>query len=281
METQLSPTGRFDKLLVTSDASEFSAGALRIAIGLASRCGAKLSAMTMVITNPEYEAIAPDRVAKAEEEARAHLESIRAQAAQEGVECDVVLRHGEDPWPVIVEEAERQQVDAIVMGRQGRRGIARFMVGDATVKVIGHAHCSVLVAPRAAQMWQRRILTATDGSRYSDAAAAAAGKLARTCSLPVTVMSVFASSHSDVRRREAGEAVERIATFLRTEGVTVDTAVVEGRPDAAIIDTASSQGADLIVVGSHGRTGLERLLIGSVSERVIGAASGPVLIAKA
>jgi nucleotide-binding universal stress UspA family protein len=65
-------------------------------------------------------------------------------------------------------------------------------------------------------------------------------------------------------------------------GLDADTVLAEARrPEEAILDTARAKGADVIVVGSHGRTGLQKVLIGSVSERVIGTTEGPVLIVKA
>ena len=60
-----------------------------------------------------------------------------------------------------------------------------------------------------------------------------------------------------------------------------DGLVAEGRPDEVVIETAASQKADLIVVGSHGRTGLSRLFLGSISERIMGQAQCPVLVARA
>jgi len=63
-------------------------------------------------------------------------------------------------------------------------------------------------------------------------------------------------------------------------GVSVKVDVRVGRPDEAIVASARENGADLIVMGSHGRTGLDRLLVGSVSERVIGGSESPVMVVK-
>jgi nucleotide-binding universal stress UspA family protein len=62
--------------------------------------------------------------------------------------------------------------------------------------------------------------------------------------------------------------------------IKVDIDVRVGRPEEAIVESAKDHGADLIIMGSHGKTGLERLLVGSVSERVIGSAECPVLVVK-
>jgi universal stress protein E len=277
--SQLSPTGRFEKLLLSTDGSEFSAGAQRMAIALAKNCNATLHVMTVVITNPEYEALAPQLVEKAEHDAKTIVEAVQLQAEAEGVRCQTYLRRGDDPADETLGAAEEVGADLIIMGRRGKRKLARWMVGQATVKTVGGAHRPVLVVPRAAAMPSRRILLATDGSRHSDHAAANAAIIAKLCGLPLTVLSVVAASHSDKRRAEANDAIARVTSLLRNDGLTCEGMIAEGKPEDVIASTAHAQGADLIVVGNRGRTGLERFLIGSVSERVIGLADCPTFVA--
>ena len=157
-----------------------------------------------------------------------------------------------------------------------------MMVGEATIKVCGRAPCSVMVVPRNGQLPKQRILLATDGSSYSEAAGNLADRLAVLCGLPVTIVSVMLPNQSDARRAEATAAVERIRTMLSSRGVDAEAVAVESvRPETGIITTAAAKGADLIIVGSHGRSGLlEKVLIGSVSERVLGDASCPVLVVR-
>lgn len=280
--TQLSPLGRFEKFLLATDGSEFSAGALRLALAMARQCNAQLTAMTIVLSNPEYDALAPQLAIEAETRAHDIIEGAKQAATAARVEMDAIVRHGLEPAQEIVAQAEAMNADVIIMGRRGRRGLMRMMVGDATSRVCGQAHCSVLVVPKAAQMWQQGILLATDGSRYSDAAAEVAGKLAQLCGLPITVLSVIITSHSGARRDEAAQVVERVKQAYVQAGISAEAVLAEARrPEEAIVETAKASGADLIVVGSHGRTGLEKVLLGSVSERVIGQAEYPVLVVKA
>jgi nucleotide-binding universal stress UspA family protein len=98
--------------------------------------------------------------------------------------------------------------------------------------------------------------------------------------LPVSVVSVVTGSHDDARREEARRAVAAAVERFKALDLQVEGEVVEGRPDEAIIKSAESSGADLIVVGSHGRTGLTKILLGSVAERVIGHAICPVLVVR-
>jgi len=79
---------------------------------------------------------------------------------------------------------------------------------------------------------------------------------------------------------EAEKSAKAVKEAAQKEGVSVRAFVLSGRPADAIIETAQEKKADLIVLGSHGRTGVERLLMGSVAERVIVLASCPVLVVK-
>lgn len=85
--------------------------------------------------------------------------------------------------------------------------------------------------------------------------------------------------HKEIRQR-AVELVERIAAKLRKKRLKVETAVREGHPHTAIVDEARKWRADLIVVGSHGRTGLKRLLLGSVAASVVAHASCSVEVVR-
>ena len=80
---------------------------------------------------------------------------------------------------------------------------------------------------------------------------------------------------------QARAVVEKVAAAGRERGLTVETIVKDGEPHQIITDTARAIGASLIVMGSHGRKGFTRLLMGSVTERVIGYTSCPVLISHA
>lgn len=273
----LSQNGMLNRVLVATDGSDFSAGAIRTGVALAKSRGARLIGLSVALYNPEYSTLVPNLQEEAEKRAREALTSF-IEAAGGGAEA--TTREAGDPSTGIVEGARENSADIIVMGRRGKRGLARMMVGDATAKVIGHATCPVLVAPRAARLWEKRILLATDGSQFNEAAAGAAGHLAKHSDLPVTVVSVTTASHSDARRKEAEYAVADRIEQLKGMGIKAEGKVVEGRPDEAIVKFAEDVGADLIVMGSHGRTGLSKILLGSVAERVIGQAACPVLVVK-
>jgi universal stress protein E len=280
MEGQLSPTGRLERIMLASDGSEYCVGAERVALAMAEKCGATLQLISVVITNPEAEAVAPERIQAAELEARALLDRLQAAAVKRAVAAETIFRRGQDPYLEIVAAAEEHGTDVIVMGRQGKRGLMKRMIGDATTKVVGAAKCSVLVVPEGADMWRRRILLATDGSRFSDAAAVAAATIAQRCKIPVTVISTIRESFNEERAAQADEAATRVHDHLAGRGLDVDKVVLRGDPDKLILETAAAREADLIVMGTHGRTGWERVLVGSVTVSVVGTSTLPVLAVK-
>lgn len=282
MTEELSPVGRFETIVLATDGSEYSAAAEAVALEMARQCGARLLVTRVVLTNPEYEALVPDRVQKAETEAQKQIERLAEDARAAGVRAETVLPQGSDPYHEIVRVANARHADVIVIGRRTRSDLARMMVGDSTAKVIGLASCSVLVVPRDTKMPEKGILVATDGSRLGDAAAYSAVRLVGRCGLPLTVISVVEENSTAEERSEAQAAVDRVQREASGEQVDVEAMLQEGdRPDTVIVTTAKRRDADMIVVGSHGRTGLSRLMMGSVSERVIGSADCPVLVVKA
>jgi len=147
MARHVCPTPGFEKLLVATDGSEFSKAAINEAIDIAKACSSKLFVLSVVEVNPEYEAIAPEIIEKAERKMRKHLESVKARTLKEGVECETIIHQGEEPYQYIIDEAVKRKVKMIVMGSHGRTGLKRLMMGSVTARVIGHAPCTVLVIP--------------------------------------------------------------------------------------------------------------------------------------
>jgi len=133
-----------------------------------------------------------------------------------------------------------------------------------------------------------KILLATDVSPYSQAAVDEVASrpwppatIIRVLSViqpftpPATEFVLAAATLDDMRRQQVAEAeglISGVADVLKKANISTEIAVREGDPRSAIVDEAEQWGADLIVVGSHGRTGLKRWLLGSVAQAVVGHA---------
>jgi hypothetical protein len=290
------PVINTDRLLLSTDGSEFCEGAIREAIRLAKKCSSKLTALSVIETNAEFESTAPAILEKMEKGVRAHLSDVQDRAKKEGVACETIAHEGEDSYKYIVDEAVKQKSTMIVMGRRGRRGFRRLVMGSTTSWTIGHSPCSVLVVPRAAQVEFRSIVVATDGSKASLAAASEAVGIAKRNGSDLTVLAVVPAESgmseevdfsvvkrerlADQEMQAAEKNAKAVKDAAQVEGVRVHAFVMTGRPADTIIETAKEKNADLIVVGSHGRTGLDKLLMGSVAERVIVLSPCAVLVVK-
>jgi nucleotide-binding universal stress UspA family protein len=154
----------------------------------------------------------------------------------------------------------------------------------------------VLVIPRNATLACKGILVATDGSKYSEIAAKEAVSMSKSCGsnlFIVTAVHAESSAPLDIVSSQmqkdliAGKEMATAEKSIRTvkelaekEQVKSEAYIYAGSPADVIIHTAKEKKADIIVVGSHGRTGIDRLFIGSVAERVIGTADCATLVVK-
>jgi len=278
MDAQVCPMERMERLLVATDWSESSRSAVEEAIQLARACSSKLIAMTTVITNVGYEDAMPWVVEQAEKEMQDKLASIRRMASEQGIDCETFVYRGEEPHMDIVNAAVMKHVDMIVMGTRGRTGIKKLIMGSVTGNVIGQAPCKVLVVPPSAKTGYRSILIATDGSIHSAAAASEAAAMAKRYGSSLVIVSV-APSAAEVPLAE--ENVKQVMELAEKEDLKKDGMVLQGKPHEVILEIAKQKHAGLIVVGSHGRTGLTSLFMGSVTERVISQTESAVLVVKA
>jgi nucleotide-binding universal stress UspA family protein len=144
--------------------------------------------------------------------------------------------------------------------------------------VIGYSPVNVLVVPMRATLAFRRLLIASDGSSCSDIAWKEALELSRETGGELYAISVAREEGEIIR---AQEIVHQLVVAANRQGIALQGLVPQGLlPDDAIVQEALRYRADLIIMGSHGRTGFKRLLMGSVTERVIGQATCPVLVVK-
>jgi nucleotide-binding universal stress UspA family protein len=282
-----SSTAPFPKILVCTDGSPDSEGAVTAALNLAKTTGSTVFLLEVIFYLAGYELQSPDTLAPPmvnlelmqaqETAARERLEAWKTEAAREGITLEPRVRTGSSAYEGILEETGESQPDLIIMGRHGYTGLTRLLMGSVTARVIGHSPVSVLVVPQGVPLDFKRLLVASDGSPFSEAAWTEALSLAKTMGSALIGVAV-ATSDRDVPL--VTKVVRGLEAEASQQGIALDTMIPVGRPEAGIVKAADFKGASLIIVGSHGRTGLKRLLMGSVAERVIGDAKCPVLVVK-
>jgi nucleotide-binding universal stress UspA family protein len=266
----------FSRLLLATEHGEFDVGAESLAWALARHCGLPLAGVMPLVSNPEFEAAAPRQAAQADAAASARGDDLRAQAAAHGVSLNLVFRRGPELHEEIVEEASSQNSDLIIIRRRGKRGLlAQLLIGEMVSKVVAHAPCSVLIAPRGARMWTRRVLVGVDPLAPDDKVLRQAAHIAVDCGLTLQVVCVVGPEAG----RATGEQV--LATMIqqaRACGATAEGEVRTGRPHQQLLAAAQASGADLLVMGRHSDEVLARAWIGGTAQKVIGLSECPVLV---
>jgi len=207
---------------------------------------------------------------------------------EEGVPVETVCEEGEI-YERIIDLSDSENYDLIVMGKKGMSLIEKAFVGSVTSRVIGYSRQDVLVIPHGSKIAWKNILIATDGSAYSEAAARKAIEIAAYYRSELKALSVvdvtveFMLRANEVYQSLVGKAkkfTNGIIEKASSANVKAESIVKDGEVYKVIIDAAEEYQADMIVMGSHGWSGIKRLLMGSTAERVLGHASFPVLIVK-
>jgi len=189
----------------------------------------------------------------------------------------------------IIEASEEYNCELIVMGRHGRHRPELTLIGSVATRVIGFSKRDVLIVPMEATIGWKNIAVATDGSEFSSRAVSRAIDFASSYGGKLNVLSVV-----DVPAEAYGEAPEVIDSLVAKAKSLVDESVEKainagvpaeghvrtGDSASVILELAGTLSADTIFMSSHGRTGITRLLLGNVAEKVIGNSRCPVLIAK-
>jgi nucleotide-binding universal stress UspA family protein len=287
----------FKKILVPLDGSKLSENALEPAITLAQAAGAELILLSVpvmkhVMVMPEYSGYATLLPEQSLEDSRYDFQEYLDHVCLNRMPADVAVRTevvDGDEASVIVDQAFVEQVDLIVMATHGRSGLSRWMMGSVTEKVLQQAHCPVLVI-RSDEPLEQMLIT-LDGSAASEAALEPGLLLAQALAAQVTLLQVQSGqdyvSPREVERLDAVEkglgmrlqdsvyyAAEAYLDYLKTRyepllAEPLVTAVLDGPPARRIIQYIEENEIDLVVMATHGRTGLQRWLYGSVTEKVL------------
>ncbi len=289
----------FQKILCPIDFSPGSEQAMRVAIRLANEAGAELVLahawhVPAMAYGSEY-AIAADVVQATQDGAQGALDAATLDAAALGAKRLSSRLLAGAPRQQIVELLEHDPAfDLVVLGTHGRTGLARILLGSIAEGVVRHAPCSVLaVRPGGEAGRFTRVLCPVDFSGSSEHAADLAAALLPPGSAGLTLLHVIdpPAVYSGDRRmldvvrdldRWAADRLDRWAAQLAGKTPAPVTKLCRlGHPGAEILKVLDEEPAfDLVVLGSHGRTGLERVLLGSVAETVVRHASCPVLVAR-
>ena len=205
----------------------------------------------------------------------------------EGVDAHLTIREGE-PVEEILTYLKQRQPDLLVMETEGRAGIRRLARRSVAEEVLHRSEVPVLlVRPGAARMTWKRMLVALDGSARAEEILQDVIPLAKRLdsvvelvrvALPAIPVWAAAEAGGGAREEDPKPYLRKVQTRLLEEGLDARIAPLEGRAAAALLERAKDTDASLICLTTHGRTGFERMLLGSTAEEVLRQSCCPVLV---
>lgn len=298
----MSTTVKITRILAPTDFSS----AAEVACGLAARLAMRAEAGLVVFhalsgvemaqkMGPKLERTQVSVLNDVRERLQEWFEAVVPAELRRFLEVEFNVKVGE-PTPAIAGAVKRSGIDLIVMATEGRSGLAHLLMGSVASAVLRTVSVPVL----ALRAWQadrplatvRRVLWATDLSATSEGAWPYALKLADLFAAelvllhvvrPVELAGVADSpvpppAHWLERYLEPLEReLERRQQEVEALGLRARRKVLMGVPAEVIVEEAATEQADLIVMGTHGRTGLAHVLVGSVAQAVVRKAPCPVL----
>jgi len=205
------------------------------------------------------------------------------------------------PVDAILAEARRVRADIIAVGWRGHGPVRRLLAGSVSRGVVRGASCAVLVVRRPMREL-RHVVVGVDGSGNAERALMFVAGLEPTRGARATVFTAVDIMHTPThglapvgaratvtaevtkinegRRTAARKQLSRAAKTLSHAGWSVDQVVTDGAPLRDLLATVSTVGADLLIVGATGVTGLRHLLLGSVAEGALNQSPVPVLVVR-
>ncbi len=275
------------KILLAVDGSEASRGAIDALI--ARQWPARSTIDVITVVEPTHLWSTSETAKAAFQESAEILRGTLERLRLVGLDADGDVLQG-DPKTAILNRAEETKANLIVVGSNKVSAVEHFLLGNVAANILRHAPCSVFVARSKPQAGAFKVLIATDGSSFSEAAVRSVASRPWLVGTEFRVLSVvelvlptaqalfeppLVESQQIEELRESAMQHTQSAVAMavaklspKFPDVSESISVLLDGPRKIILDEAKHWGADLIVLGSHGRTGTERFLLGSVSEGV-------------
>ena len=277
----------FTDILVPTDGSDHAKRALAHGAELARRYGGTLHLLQVVdvIRLGRVSAVPEERDAATET-----LEELEDEFGGEGLDVHTTVAEGA-PDEEILEYADEHNVDSIVMGTHGRTGLRRHVLGSVAEKVVRLSDVPVLTVGHVGDGdWEpyENVLVPTDGSEGAEAAVGPAVDIASTFDAQLHSLSVVdtsalgidvrSSSIIDSLEDRAESALEHVSELADAGGVERSKGSLGyDNPYLTVLTYVEEHDIDLVVMGTHGRTGINRYLLGSVAEKLVRTSPAPVM----
>lgn len=281
----------YDTIVVPTDGSPAAEAAVTTALALAQQFDASIHAITVTELDDVPAGAESEATAELTQRGEETLATVTDQATDAGVTMTThVIDTTEPIHQAIIDYATDHAADLIVMGTHGRTGLNRLVLGSVAERMLRVSPVPVLTVHDDTRLAPdvERILVPADGSDRARVAADHGITVAAATDAALHVVHVvdlaaisgqFGSPEIIDALEESGRnAVDDVIHRADEAALrSVEASVLSGRPAPAILDYIDERDIDLVVMGTHGRTGLDRYLLGSVTEKIVRLADVPVL----
>ncbi|RMF60899.1 MAG: universal stress protein [Calditrichaeota bacterium] len=285
------------QILVPTDFSEYSQCAFNYAIQFAKKLNASL---TLIHVEVILHSLQPEAIfgkSKIESSIRSTLEDMESQlqemvdqAEKEGVQANFTVIQGKSAAQSLLDYVQKHPMDLVIMGTHGRTGIKHFLLGSIAEKMVRMSPIPVLTVHKSITDFRlKNILIPVDFSEYSYKALDYGEYLASQFQSEITLLHVVETLPYPTFYPEGFTPAmdfipnlqqridESLQNLLKDSSVPVHRIIRTGTPSPEIVHFAQQTGQDLIILTTRGLTGLEHILIGSTTERVVRISETPVL----
>jgi nucleotide-binding universal stress UspA family protein len=286
----------YENIVIAYDDSEFSKAALMESSCWIKRHGGKAVLVHSVFSDEEEFSASDNLKAKRFEMGKKICYQIQAHTSTEfglNGNLESMVCEGE-PQDVLIEIASARKSDLIAIGTHGRKGLKKLFLGSVTGRVLITSPCDVLVVKKRANECKgnfKSVLVSVDGSDFSRKAILRACELAKLEGSRLTAVYVipryeemiefFSTSTILENLQHDGEKILGKAKDIAAEqGIDMNTEMSSGDEAEEIVAAAKKLNSDLVVRATHGWSGIDRAIIGSVAEKVFINAPCPVLVVK-
>ena len=286
------PARIYNRVLVLLDGSSAAEFAIRFGSDLAAKHDAELILLYLdYLPVPVGEDEYVENGARSREQIEAHLDGLRKGLRAAGIRTHIEHVSTRDLAGTLSKMIEAERVSIVVMSTQGRAAMTRWLFGTGVERALNDFPVPLLLVR---PMYQR-IIVPLDGSRWSESAIPRASELARVHDAELVLLHIYQARGGDyadqwvlagqqqIAEQSLGQMQEQLVAMrnrLRQEGLRAREVIIRGSsPAQAICDFVESEdGISMVVMSTHGRTGLARWLVGSVAQQVIKHARCPVTL---
>lgn len=283
----------FEKMVLLLDTSELAEAVIPYALHLANKMGSELDVVHVIESEGQGERLA-----------KAYLDRIIEETKEPGIKKKrSVILHGKAA-DQILDYVERNKIDIMAMASHGHSGLRRWVIGSTADKIIRGTKAPVLMVYGKEKSVSRQpkafthVLLPLDGSKIAEASLPYAESIVNKTKVRVSLFRAvsplvdqyagppegyvvdYAGKVMQALEEEAGDYLKQTARLLEEKGILVSTSMVVGSPGTEILKYIEKQKVDLVIMSTHGRTGLGRWILGSVADKILHSVEIPLLLVR-